>query len=72
MGRASYAILERGDKWVVLHDGETNGDFETKEAAFESAVSAASLAIRQGHEVLVSAPGRDSGNGTALGGKDNT
>lgn len=72
MGRASYAILERGDKWVVPHDGETNGDFETKEATFESAVSAASLAIRQGHEVLVSAPGRDSGNGTALGGKDNT
>lgn len=72
MGRASYAILERGDKWVVLHDGETNGDFETKEAAFELAVSAASLAIRQGHEILVSAPGRDSGNGTALGANDNT
>lgn len=48
-----------------------NGDFETKEAAFESAISAASLAIRQGHEVLVSAPGRDAGNGTALGAKDN-
>jgi len=67
----AYAVLERGDKWVVLHDGETNGDFATKEAAFESAVSAASLAIRQGHEVLVSAPGRDTGNGTALGAKDN-
>ncbi len=71
MGRASYAIVERGDKWVVLHDGETNGDFETKEAAFESAIGAASLAIRQGHEVMVSAPGRDAGNKTALGGKDN-
>lgn len=71
MGRASYAILEQGDKWVVLHDGETNGDFLTKEAAFESAVSAASLAIRQGHEVSVTAPGREASNGTALGAKDN-
>lgn len=70
MGRASYAIMANGDKWVVLHDGETNGDFATKEAAFESAIGAASLAIRQGHEVLVSAPGSEAGNGTALGAVD--
>lgn len=71
MGRASYAILQRGDQWVVLHDGETNGDYATKEAAFESAIAAASLAIRQGHEVSVTAPGREAGNGTTTGAKDN-
>ena len=70
MGRASYAILEHGDKWVVLHDGEINGDFATKEAAFEFAIAAASLAIRQGHEVSVTAPGRDAGNGTTTGAKN--
>jgi hypothetical protein len=68
MGRASYAILEQGDNWVVLHDGETNGDFATKEAAFESAVAAASLALRQGHEVQVSAPGRDGRSDTTAAG----
>ena len=67
MGLASYAIVEHRGGWVILHDGEAEGDFETKEAAFESAVSAASLAVRQGHEVHISAPGREAGNGTALG-----
>ena len=42
----------------------------TKEAAFEAAVAAASLAIREGHEVHISVPGRTSGNQTALGAKD--
>jgi hypothetical protein len=67
MGLANYAVMEHGGTWVILHDGEPEGDFETKEAAFESAVSAASLAVRQGHEVHVSVPGRETGDGTALG-----
>lgn len=57
MGLASYAITPIDDRWSVLHDGETEGDYVTKEAAFEAAVAAASLAIREGHEVHVSAPG---------------
>ena len=57
MGLASYAITPIADKWSVLHDGEAEGDYVTKEAAFEAAVAAASLAIREGHEVHVSAPG---------------
>jgi hypothetical protein len=44
--------------------------YSTKEAAFEAAMSAASLAIRDGHEVIVCAQGREAGNGTALGAKD--
>jgi len=37
---------------------------ETKEAAFEAAVAAASLALRQGHEVRVAAPGRGLASGS--------
>ena len=43
----------------VLHDGDVNGQYATKEAAFEAAVAAASLAMRQGHEVHVSVPARE-------------
>jgi hypothetical protein len=71
MGLAQYAVIAVGDHWGVLHDGNVEGDFATKEAAFESAIAAASLAIREGHETHVSVPGRDAENGTALGAKDN-
>jgi hypothetical protein len=59
MGLAQYAILPVRDAWGVLHDGDVNGQYATKEAAFEAAVSAASLAMRQGHEVHVSVPARE-------------
>ena len=71
MGLAQYAVIAVGDRWGVLHDGNVEGDYATKESAFESAIAAASLAIRQGHEIHVSVPGRDAGNRTALGAKDN-
>lgn len=71
MGLASYAIIESGERWGVLHDGDVEGDFDTKEAAFEAAVAAASLAIREGHEVHVSVPSREAGNRTSLGGATN-
>jgi len=67
MGLAEYMIDSKAGGWTVLHDGTTPNDYDTKEAAFEAAVAAASLAIRQGHEVHVSVPGRDAGNQTALG-----
>jgi hypothetical protein len=66
MGLAQYAIVPVKDEWGVLHDGNVNGTYVTKEAAFESAVAAASLALRQGHEVHVSAPARNVGE-TTLG-----
>jgi hypothetical protein len=44
MGLASYKIVGRGGEWRVRH-------YQTKESAFEAAVAAASLALRQGHEV---------------------
>lgn len=71
MGLATYAVIETGSLWGVLHDSDVEGKFETKEAAFEAAVVAASLAVRQGHEVHVSAPSAAAGNKTALGGATN-
>lgn len=60
MGLAQYAIVAVGEgQWGVLRDGEIGGEYSTKEAAFESAAVAASMAIREGHEVHVSVPGRD-------------
>jgi hypothetical protein len=70
MGLAEYMIVAKGNRWSVLHDGVADNEYATKEAAFESAVAAASLAIREGHEVHVSVPGRDAGNATALGARE--
>jgi hypothetical protein len=63
MGLAQYSIVPVSDQWSVLHDGNVNGEYATKESAFESAIAAASLAVRQGHEVHVSVPGRQQGGG---------
>jgi hypothetical protein len=70
MGVAEYKVIARGSGWSVLHDGAAANDYASKEAAFESAVAAASLAIREGHEVHVSVPGREAGDRTALGVRD--
>jgi hypothetical protein len=65
MGLAQYSIVEVRDRWGVLHDGNINAEYATKEAAFEAAATAASLAIREGHEVHVSVPGREGRKATA-------
>jgi hypothetical protein len=70
MDIAEYKVVSKGNGWSVLHDGAAANDYASKEAAFESAVAAASLAIREGYEVRVSVPGREAGNGTALGVND--
>ncbi len=67
MGLATYAITAIGEKWAILHDGNIEGDYVTKESAFEAAIAAASIAIREGHEVHVTVPSREVGNGTTLG-----
>jgi hypothetical protein len=61
MGLAQYSIVPVRDQWGVLHDGNVSNEYATKEAAFEAAVAAASLAIREGHEVHVSVPGNEKG-----------
>jgi hypothetical protein len=72
MGLAEYMIVTKASGWSVLHDGETPNDYATKEAAFEAAAAAASLAIREGHEVRISVPSREAGNKTVPGAKDPT
>ena len=64
MGLAQYSIVEVRDRWGVLHDGNISAEYATKEAAFEAAATAASLAIREGHEVHVSVPGGDGRKAT--------
>jgi hypothetical protein len=69
MGLAEYMIVAQRSEWGVWHDGSINNRYATKESAFEAAVGAASLAIREGHEVRLSVPDRSAGNQTALGGR---
>jgi uncharacterized protein (DUF58 family) len=68
MGLASYEIVGDAGEWRVRHDGKAENVYETKEAAFEAAVAAASLALRQGHDVRLLAPGRETPTGAANGG----
>lgn len=57
MGQAIYNIQRYKDGWGVAHDGSTVGPYETREAAFEATVAAASIAMREGHAVEITAPG---------------
>ena len=51
MGLASYKIVGSGGEWRIQHDGRAENVFQTKEGTLEAALAAASLALRQGHEV---------------------
>ena len=68
MGLASYEIVGGEGAWRVNHDGKAENIYETKDSAFEAAVAAASLALRQGHEVRVTAPGSGTATGAANAG----
>jgi hypothetical protein len=68
MGLAAYKIVGVGGEWQVRHDGKEENVYQTKESAFEAAVAAASLALRQGHEVQISVPGSNTATGAANSG----
>jgi hypothetical protein len=68
MGLASYMITGAAGEWRVQHDGIAENVYQTKESAFEAAVAAASLALRQGHEVAISVPGTETATGAANAG----
>jgi len=59
MGTASYSIEPYQSGWGVKHDGETVGPYETREAAFEATVAAASLALKEGHALEITASGKE-------------
>ena len=65
MGLAAYDIVGDDVEWRVSHDGKAEHVYQTKESAFEAAVAAASLALRQGHEVRISVPGHGTATGAA-------
>jgi uncharacterized protein DUF2188 len=56
LAKAVYRIVPHQDQWGVSHDGETTGPYVTREAAFEAAVAAGSVALKQGLAVEVSVP----------------
>lgn len=58
MGQAIYKVLPYQTGWGVAHDGKTVGPYETREAAYEAAVAAGSLALKEGHDVEISVPGK--------------
>ncbi len=68
MGLAAYDIVGSAGEWRVRHDGKAENVYQTKESAFEAAVAAASLALRQGHEVRITAPGYGTATGAANAG----
>jgi hypothetical protein len=63
---ASYKIVHHADAWRIESDGMMDGAYATKEIAFEVAASAASDAIKRGHEIHIFVPG-SGGNRPALG-----
>ncbi len=68
MGMAAYAVIGGGGEWRIRHDGKSENVYQTKESAFEAAVAAASLAMKQGHEIQISVPGSETATGAANAG----
>jgi hypothetical protein len=68
MGLAVYEIFGTAGEWRVRHDGFARNVYQTKESAFEAAVAAASLALRQGHEVRITTPASETTTGAANSG----
>ena len=68
MTNETYKIVRNGDSWAVDHDGALEGEYSTKQAAFDSAVGAAANAIKDGFgvSITVDPPASDE---SALGGK---
>jgi hypothetical protein len=68
MNTETYNIVRNGKSWTVNHNGVLEGEYATKEAAFESAAAAASNAIKDGVGIAITVEPRKSGE-TAIGGK---
>jgi hypothetical protein len=54
MSEAKYEITHSASGWVIKHDNELSEPYEMPEAAFEAAVTAASLSLRHRHDVVIS------------------
>ena len=54
MSQASYRIIGSADGWFIEHDGKRGGGYELPEVAFETAVAAASLDLKERRDVNIS------------------
>lgn len=61
-----YRVESKGRSWTVNHDGTFEGEYATKEAAFEAIVGAASNSIKSGIGVTIEIPGT-TGDEPSLG-----
>jgi hypothetical protein len=52
----TYEIVPHPEGWAVKHNGELNGPYETKQAAFEAAASFVELLIAQGQAAQIRVP----------------
>lgn len=68
MSNETYQVVRQGKNWAIDHDGRLEGDYATKEAAFEAIVAAASNAIKDGNGIAIKVPERVAGE-TAVGGR---
>jgi hypothetical protein len=68
MSNETYQVIRQGKSWAINHDGQLEGDYATKEAAFEAIFAAASNAIKDGNGVSIRVPQRETGE-TAVGGR---
>ncbi len=62
MAEAVYQVEKEGAGWVVRHDGDTSIEYASREAAFEAAVPAASLAVKQGLSVMITVAAPPAGS----------
>jgi hypothetical protein len=61
MSETDYRIIRKGSSRTIERDGDAEGDYATKEAAFAATVGAASNAIKNGLRVRISVPERAPG-----------
>ena len=64
--KAIYRVVPFREGWGIDEGNDIVGPYATKEAAFEAAAMAATNAIKLGHEVNLTVPGREAGE-SALG-----
>jgi hypothetical protein len=53
MTRHAFKVRASGDQWVIHSDQQELGPYATREAAFEAAVGPASIAVKEGDEVVI-------------------
>ncbi len=68
MATESYDIIETKDGWTINHDGDAEGAYTTRQAAFSAAVDAAANAIKDGLGIRISVAPPSPGQ-SALGAK---